>query len=114
MRIVVGAWFTLPRLGNAAFSTLMKQNVSYDRALGFKMDAATDVEGAVKVLSEALGEPVELALRCIVCGREACPGCPYSSFCDRAKVSSLCLCGEHSGEGAFEAYQKKFLENLPA
>ena len=112
MKIILGAWFTLPRLGTASFSALMKQGVNYDKALGFRMDSATDVGGAVKTLSSALGEEVELSLRCLVCGREACPGCPYILSCDRSKVSSLCLCGEHSGEGAFEVYQERVAENF--
>ena len=113
MRVMFGAWFSLPRLGTAAFSALMKQGVVYDRTLGFKLDSGTDVGGALRTLSSALGEEVELNLRCIVCGKEACPGCLYSSFGDRSKVSSVCLCAEHSaGAGAFELYQKTFAENL--
>lgn len=112
MKIVLGSWFGLPRLGTAAFSSLMKQGVQYDKALGFKIDSATDVGAAVRTLSSALGEEVEVNLRCLVCGVEACPGCPYATFCDRTKVSSFCLCEKHSGAGAFGAYQERFAEIL--
>ena len=56
MRVLLGAWFTLPRLGTEHFSSLMKQGVKYDRALGFKIDAATDVGAALRTISAALGE----------------------------------------------------------
>jgi hypothetical protein len=91
----------------------MKQGVKYDRSLGFKLDAETDLEGALLTLKSALGEEVELNLRCLVCGAGACPGCRYSTFCDRARVSSLCLCAKHSdGPGAFEGYQRAYAETL--
>jgi hypothetical protein len=113
MKVLLGAWFTLPRLGTTSFSSLMKQGVEYDRALGFKMGAGTDVGAALRTLRSALGEDVELNLRCVVCGVEACPGCSYSSFCDRSKVSPICLCAEHSsGIDAFEVYQKTFAATM--
>jgi intein/homing endonuclease len=67
LRVLLGAWFSLPRLGSEHFSSLMKQGVKYDRALGFKIDAGTDVGAALRTLSTALGEGVELNLRCLVC-----------------------------------------------
>jgi hypothetical protein len=113
MKVLLGAWFTLPRLGTASFSSLMKQGVVYDKALGFKMDSTTDVGGAIRTLRSALGEEIELSLRCLVCGKEACPGCPYSGVCDRSRVSPICLCGEHStGADAFEVYQKTLAQAL--
>jgi hypothetical protein len=87
--------------------------VKYDRALGFKLDVETDLGAALMTLRSALGEEVELNLRCIVDGKEACPGCRYSSMCDRAKVSSLCLCAEHSsGADAFDTYRKAYAQTL--
>ena len=113
MKILFGSWFTLPRLGTAPFSALMKQGVKYDRALGFKLDVDADLAGVLTTLRSALGEEVELNLRCIVCGKEACPGCRYSSICDRAKVSSLCLCADHSsGADAFDTYRKAYAQTL--
>ncbi len=67
MKILVGSWFTLPRLGTDAFSAMMKQGVVYDKKLGFKLDSATDMELAVRTISSALGEEVELTVRCFIC-----------------------------------------------
>lgn len=112
MRILVGSWFTLPRLGRDAFAALMKQGVAYDRALGFKIDSATDMESAVRTISAALGENVELTLRCFICGEQACPGCPYIDVCDRSRVSSLCLCENHAPErDVYELYRKTFTDS---
>lgn len=109
MKIVVGAWFRLPRLGTDAFSALMRQGVRYDREMGFMLRSDTDVESAVITLKRVLGEEVDLSLLCIVCLNEACPSCPYLSTCDRRRVSPLCLCEEHSsGEGAYQNYVKTF------
>ncbi len=113
MRILVGGWFSLPRLGRDAFSLLMKQGVVYDKDLGFRLDSATDLKAAVGTLSAATGEEVELVLRCWICGREACPGCPYLRSCDRTSVSTLCLCSEHAPDkSVFEAYSKTFKDSL--
>jgi hypothetical protein len=113
MKILLGAWFTLPRLGTASFSSLMRQGVQYDKALGFRMDAATDVGAALRTLRSSLGEEVELSLRCVVCGRDACPDCAYLGICDRSRVSPVCLCAEHSGSvEAFDVYQKAVADTL--
>lgn len=109
MKIIVGGWFTLPRLGRDVFSGLMKLGVKYDKELGFRIDSWTDIERAVRAISTAVGEEVEVSLRCFVCLREACPGCPYLEVCDRRKVSPLCLCSDHSSKSdAFEIYQDTF------
>lgn len=111
--MLVGGWFSLPRLGRDVFAVLMKQGVVYDKALGFKLDSATDLPGAVRTLSAATGEEVELVLRCFVCGRESCVGCPYLSSCDRTAVSTLCLCSLHAPEkGVFVAYAKAFKDSF--
>jgi hypothetical protein len=109
LRILVGGWFTLPRVGRDVFSLLMKQGVVYDKVLGFKFDSATDMQAAARTVSAATGEDVELTLRCFVCGKSACPGCPYFSSCDRASFSTLCLCGDHAPEkSVFALYAKTF------
>jgi hypothetical protein len=110
IKILVGGWFSLPRLGREAFSLLVKQGVAYDKEMGcFKIDAATDIRAAVTTISAATGEKVELALRCFLCGREACDGCPYLPSCDRAGVSTMCLCADHSPDkSVFDAYAKTF------
>jgi len=113
MKILIGSWFTLPRLGRDAFATLMEQGVVYDGALGFRVDAATDVASAVATIGLAIGEKVELSVRCFIDGVEACPGCPYIDFCDRTRVSPLCLCAKHSPENdVYGLYQKTFVESI--
>ncbi len=113
MKIVLGAWFTLPRLGTDVFSSLMKQGVRYDRGMGFMLTSDSDVETAVAILSSALGERVDLTVRCMVCLNEACESCQYLSVCDRRVVSPMCLCGEHcSGEDAYQNYVKTFASVL--
>ena len=109
MKIVLGAWFKLPRLGTDAFTALMKQGVRYDREMGFKLSSDTDVESAVRTLSRVLGEEIDLSVRCFVCFNEACPSCQYLSICDRRKVSPICLCEEHSsGDDAYQNYVRTF------
>ena len=111
MKIVMGEWFNLPRLGSDAFSALMKQGVAYDKKKGFRFDGATDTDQAARTIGSAIGDEVELSLRCFICGSEACPGCPYIEVCDRRKVSPLCLCGMHSPEkDVYGLYQITFAE----
>ncbi len=114
-KIVMGGWFDLPRVGRDVFAILMKQGVVYDKSMGFKLDAGTDLQAAVRTIGAATGGEVELVLRCFIDGREACPGCPYLSSCDRTSVSTLCLCGEHAAERTvFETYAKTFEVHLKA
>ena len=113
MKVLVGAWFSLPRMGREAFSELMKCDVEYDREMGFRMGVQTDIESAVRLISSAVGEEVDLSVRCFICGVVACSGCPYSDFCDRGRVSPLCLCNEHVSSGdVYESYKLTFSENL--
>ncbi len=115
MKILVGSWFELPRLGRDVFLLLMKQGVKYEKEMGFKFDGDTNLPAAVRILSSALGEDVELALRCFVCGLESCTGCPYLEVCDRRSVSPFCLCGVHArGDQAYEVYAGTFGELLNA
>ncbi len=44
MKITIGGWFKLPRLGTAVFSGLMKAGVKYDRESGFMLSSDTDIE----------------------------------------------------------------------
>jgi len=113
VKIVIGGWFKLPRLGTRAFSALMREGVRYDRDTGFMLTSATDIEAAVRTIGGALSEQVELSVRCFVDLNEACPGCPYLEVCDRRRVSSMCLCGRHSAErDIYSTYQKTFLSTL--
>ena len=111
MKILVGGWFSLPRVGADVFSLLVRQQgVVYDKAMGcFKFDSATEIPAAVRTISAATGEEVELVLRCWICGNESCGGCPYLDSCDRTSVSTMCLCSDHSPEkSVFDEYAKTF------
>jgi hypothetical protein len=113
MKIIVGQWFRLPRLGRETFALMMRQGVKYDQTNGFKIDYSTDVEAAARTIRSALAEDVELSLACSICGKEACPGCPYLPICDRKRVSSLCLCDEHSSaEDNYSLYTEAFSRNF--
>lgn len=112
-RIVLGGWFDLPRVGRDVFAALMREEVVYDRSMGFKLDSATDLQAAVRTIRAATGEEVELVLRCFICGKPSCPDCPYVSACDRTSVSTLCLCSDHSPDkSVFGTYTKTFDVNL--
>ncbi len=113
MRILVGGWFSLPRLGRDAFALLMKQGVLYDKDMGFKFDSATDLPGAVRTVGAAVGEEVELILRCFLCGKDACDDCPYFSSCVRTNFSTFCLCSDHAPDkSVFDLYTKRFETEL--
>ena len=115
MKILVGGWFGLPLLGKDSFTLLMKQGVTYNKEMGFRIDSQTDVGAAARLIGTLIGEKIELVLRCFVCGREACAGCPYLDWCDRKAVSSMCLCGEHASmKDIYQSYSKLFKENLEA
>ena len=109
MKITIGDWFTLPRLGSEVFSALMKQGVAYDKRRGFRLDSATDIALAARTIGSALGEEVELVVECFICGEQACPGCPYVEVCDRRAVSPQCLCERHAPEkGVYGLYVETF------
>lgn len=113
MKVLVGGWFSLPRMGREVFSQLMRCGVEYDKGMGFRMSAQTDIESAVAIIGSAVGEKVDVSVRCFICGLVACPGCPYLDSCDRRRVSPLCLCHEHASAGdAYDSYKLAFSENL--
>jgi len=113
MKLVVGSWFSLPRLGTEEFRSMMKAGVRYEKGMGFMLTPGTDMREAVHLIERAIGERVELYLRCYVCLKEACGSCEYLDVCDRRSVSPMCLCMEHSSSyGSFEAYVSAFEKNL--
>ncbi|MHB2037591.1 MAG: hypothetical protein ACYCPW_12755 [Nitrososphaerales archaeon] len=67
MRIALNKWFRLPQLGKDVFSDLMKAKVKYDTKFGFQFTSATNVTRALAVLSNALGDEVELSRACFIC-----------------------------------------------
>ena len=58
----------------------MKQGVKYDRVMGFKMDAETDLESAVRTIRSAVGEDVELMVRCFDLREGSLRGCSYLKY----------------------------------
>ncbi len=113
MKIVIGSWFSLPRVGTDAFSTLMKAGVKYEKGMGFMIAPDCDISAAARAVGRATDEPVDLSVRCAVCLVEACPSCPYSDACDRRSVSPMCLCEAHlSMDGAYENYVSTFRSSL--
>jgi hypothetical protein len=114
VKITVGSWFRLPRLGKEAFASLMKYGVTYDKTMGFRIDHQADIESVVRIISSAIDEEIELSVSCLVCGKEACLKCPYQDVCDRSKVSTFCLCDVHSSSDALVIYKKIFRDKLAA
>src|SRR5713226_7934548 len=107
MKITIGGWFKLPRMGTAVFSALMKEGVKYDSESGFMLSSDTDIESAVRTIGSALSEPIELGVRCLICWQLACEGCPYFEACDRRRVSPKWLWGEHYEQrDIYDSYQK--------
>lgn len=113
MKITIGAWFNLPKLGSNTFALLMKCGVRYEKGMGFMLTSSTDIEAAVSIIENATGKEVELSVRCFICLNEACSDCPYINICDRRKVSIMCICSEHSSmDEAYELYKNKFASSL--
>ena len=54
MKITIGGWFKLPRMGTAVFSALMKEGVRYDRESGFMLGSETDIESAVRTIGSTI------------------------------------------------------------
>lgn len=109
MKVVVGTWFKLPRLGIDAFSALMKVGVKYEKGMGFMLTPETNMSAATRTIERAIDERVELSVRCFICNVDACPNCTFQATCDRGVVSPMCLCDEHSSSGdAFEVYSRNF------
>ncbi len=113
LKVVVGSWFSLPRLGTDSFSALMKAGVSYEKGMGFMFTPETNLQNAVRIVEVATGEAVELSIRCFICSAEACPTCQFKTVCDRKAVSPMCLCEEHSSsDDAFAVYSRNFEARL--
>jgi hypothetical protein len=112
IKIVVDSWFSLPRLGTEAFSSLMKAGVKYEKGMGFMFTQQTDLDYGARTLEMATGENVELSVRCFLCLQEACVDCTYQTVCDRKSISPMCLCAEHlTADDAYDAYVKAFEES---
>ena len=96
MKIVLGEWFSLPRLGKDQFLRLVREaGLKYDKAHGFRTTSNTDLYLVSSLLSGALQEDVVFTVKCFICGEEvACHKCIYDEACDRRRVSPNCICDE--------------------
>ncbi len=118
IKILLGDWFNLPRVGPDVFSKLMRQaRLKYDRQKRmFMVQPETNVTVLTAILKEALKDDVVIELPCFVCGKSAgCSECEFLDFCDRTTVSSQCICkGCYDGEAAYKRYCDTFMERLAA
>ncbi len=118
IKIVLGSWFTLPRVGPDVFSKLMRQaRLKYDRQKRmFMVEPETNVATLMVILKEALNDDVVIELPCFVCGKSAgCGECEFVDVCDRTGVSNQCVCkGCHEGADAYRQYCNTFMERLTA
>jgi hypothetical protein len=118
IRILLGNWFNLPRVGPDVFSKLMRQaRLRYDRQKGmFLVEPETNVAVLTAILKEALKDEVVIELPCFVCGKSAgCGDCEYLDICDRTTVSNQCICKEcFEQKDAYERYCDAFSQKLVA
>lgn len=118
IKIMLGDWFTLPRVGSDVFSRLMRQaRLHYDREKRkFRVEDDTNIGTLLAILKEALDDEIIIELPCFVCGKSAgCAECQYVDVCDRTMVSNRCVCEEcFKKEDAYENYCSAFLEKLEA
>lgn len=116
IRILLGDWFRLPRVGPDVFSRLMRQaRLKYDKKKGmFMVEPETNIGILTSILKEALNDEVVIELPCFVCGKSAgCGDCEYLDICDRTIVSSKCICKEcFKQTDAYERYCNAFSEKL--
>jgi len=117
IKILLGNWFNLPRVGPDVFSKLMRQaRLKYDREKRmFLVESATNVTVLTAILKEALKDDVIIELPCFVCGKSAgCSECEFVDVCDRTSVSDQCICKSCSEEDAYKHYCDTFVEKLGA
>lgn len=98
VKIILDKWFKLPQLGKEVFSDLMKAKVMYDTKFGFQFTSQTNVTRAMAILSSSLGEDVELASVCFVCGN------PLEDATKQALICQDC----QEKDSAYDLYVMKF------
>ena len=111
IKIRLGKWIRLPRLGSNAFKDLMRSGVKYEGGRGFLIDTSADLKKVRYIISGALnGAPVEFIFNCMVCGKEtSCRECKYRGICSIEDVSHACLCeecAESKGSEYFRLWDK--------
>lgn len=112
IRILLGDWFNLPRVGSDVFSKLMRQaRLRYDRNKRmFLVEPETNISALTAILKEALNDNIVIELPCFVCEKSAgCGDCGYLEICDRTIVSNQCICKEcFEQTDAYERYCDAF------
>ena len=80
MKIVMGEWFRIPRVGPDVFKRLVSEvGLIYDKYSGFKATSETDLVLLISVLRIALKEDVEVIIKCFICGAPVnCGKCRYN------------------------------------
>lgn len=118
IKILLGNWFSLPRVGSDIFSRLMRQaRLKYDRQKGmFMVQPETEISVLTSILKEALKDEVVVELPCFVCGKSAgCSECEFLDVCDRTNVSNQCICkGCQEHEDTYGNYCDTFSRRLAA
>ena len=118
IKILLGNWFNLPRVGPDAFSKLMRQaRLKYDRQKRmFFVQPETDLATLTAILKEALKDYVIIELSCFVCNKSAgCSECEFVDVCDRTSVSNQCVCkGCFEEKDSYKHYCDSFAEKLAA
>ncbi|MFQ5940721.1 MAG: hypothetical protein ACE5KA_03365 [Nitrososphaerales archaeon] len=116
IRILLGEWFKLPRVGPEIFSKLMRQaRLRYDREKRmFLVEAETNIAILTAILKEALKDEVVIELPCFVCGKSAgCGDCEHLDICNRTTVSNQCVCSNcYEQKDAYERYCDAFSKKL--
>lgn len=117
IKIMLGAWFGLPRVGSDVFSKLMRQaRLRYDREKRmFMVEPQTNVALLITILREALKDDIVIELPCAVCGKSAgCSECEFLEVCDRTVVSNQCICSACLQEHSYKGYCDSLLSKLRA
>jgi hypothetical protein len=112
MKVPLGIWVNLPRLGKDAFRELMRVGVEYTTGKGFFVRPDSDLTAIRIIVSEATGDEVEFVFRCYLCGRESvCVDCQYHSVCSIEQVGGNCLCARCASENMV-GYRERWRASL--
>ena len=118
IKILIGKWFNLPRVGPDVFSKLIRQaRLGYDRQKRmFLVGPDTNIALLISILNEVLEDKVLIELPCLVCEKSAgCNECDYLNICDRTTISNQCICMEcFMQKDAYEHYCDTFSQKLIA
>ena len=105
----MNTWFKLPWLGGDVFPSLRQARVDYEKGRGFKFSSSTNVPRAVSILSDALGEEIEVegfgkGKPCFICGNAV----PEKEGEEQRTICDECV----NNEDAYSLYVMKFQEMM--